>query len=202
MINSGEAGWEPPLPRKPGALLAVVALVLIIAGTAFGLYELNGALATRYTPKANACMATELGSLSTLTSNTKPAIAPDELIKDQCRIQFVRDDGTPTVFGRVTVQYTGSRLASRITFGSRTDAIENNDEDNPVQWSTVAGLGEEAWQSMAPRSCSFKVAVRDVNAVLVIELAGVPGEELCARVANADIQKALAASAKGTLAKL
>jgi hypothetical protein len=193
VINSGDALWEPPLPRKPGVLLAVIALVLIIAGTTLGLYELNDALAARYTPKADACMATDLGPLSTLTSDAKPAIAPDEQIKGQCRIQFVHDDGMPTAFGRVTVDYTGSRLASRITFPSGRD-----DE----QRSTIDGLGEEAWQSFEPRACSFQVSVRDVNTALVIELAGIPGEELCARVPNADIQKALAATAKGTLAKL
>ena len=197
MINSGEAGWDPPSPRKPGARLAIVALVLIVAATAFGLYELDNALGTRYVPKADACMATDLGSLSTLTSDAKPAIAPDELVKGQCRIQFVQGDGRPTAFGRVTIEYTDSRLASRIRFASHQD-----EDDGEVQWLTVAGLGEEAWQSSAPRACSFQVAVRDVNTALVIELSGVPGEELCARVPNADIQKALTATAKGTLAKL
>lgn len=192
MINSGEAGWDPPLPRKPGALLAVIALVLILAGTGFGVYELNSALATRYAPRADGCMSTDLASLSTLTSDAKPSIAPDELVRSQCRIQFVRGDGTPTAFGRVTIDYTGSRLASQIKFAQRED-----DE----QWTTVAGLGDEARQSSLPSACSFQVAVRDVNTVLVIELAGVPDEQLCT-VPGADVQKALTATAKGTLAKL
>jgi hypothetical protein len=197
VINSGESVWDPPLPRKPGALLAVIALVLIVAGAGFGLYELNSALATRYTPKADGCMSTDLGSLSTLVNDAKPSIAPDELAKSQCRIQFARGDGTPTVVGLVTLDYTGSRLASRLTFTSH----EDGDEDDGTQWSVIDGLGEEAWQSTTPHDCSFKVAVRDVNAILVIDLAGVPDEELCT-VPGADVQKALSAAAKGTLAKL
>ncbi|NMO53462.1 hypothetical protein HH310_20025 [Actinoplanes sp. TBRC 11911] len=192
MINSGEAGWDPPLPRKPGALLAVIALVLMIAATGFGVYELNDALGKKYEPKADGCMATDLGALSTLTTDAKPDIVRDETSASVCRIQFVRADGTPTAFGLVTLDYTGSRLASRLQLASH---------EGDEQWTTVAGLGEEAWQSFTPDECSFQVAVRDVNTVLRVELSGIPGEQLCS-ASNADAQKALTATAKATLARL
>jgi hypothetical protein len=190
VINSGEATWDPPRPRKPGPLLAIVALVLVVVGTVAGLLELNEALGTRYAPKAMSCNDIDLGPLSTLASDAKPAVAPDELIKGDCRIQFVRDDGTPMAFGTVTVQYGDSRLDARIAYAS-FDAQE---------WTAVDGVGEEARRLSGPGSCSVQVVVRDVNAVVTIKLSGAEDAQMCAP--GADMPTAMTAAVKGTLAKL
>lgn len=190
MINSGEATWDPPRPRKPGPLLAIVALVLVVVGTVAGVLELNEALGTRYAPKAMSCKDIDLTPLSTLADDAKPMVAPDELIKGDCRIQFVRGDGTPIAFGKVTVQYGDSRLDARIAYAS-FDA---------QQWTTLDGVGEEARRLSEPSSCSSQVVVRDVNAVVTIDLAGTEEAAMCRH--SGDIPPALTATVTGTLAKL
>jgi hypothetical protein len=190
VINSGEATWDPPRPRKPGPLLAIVALVLVVGGTVAGLLELNAALGTRYAPKAMSCNDIDLGPMSTLVNDAKPTVAPDELIKGDCQIQFVRDDGTPMAVGTVTIQYGDSRLDARIAYAS-FDAQE---------WTTIDGVGEEARRLSEPNSCSSKVVVRDVNAVMTIGLAGAEDEAMCRH--SGDIPGALTATVQGTLAKL
>jgi hypothetical protein len=192
VIKSGEGLWEPVRPRKPGVVLAVVALALVVVGVTIGVVQLNEALGVRYQPRADVCQAVDITALSTLASGGKPAVAPDPYVKRECQLQIAKADGLAVAVGRMTVTYGGNRLSSRIRYATY----------DVRQWTDRGGVGEEARTATDPGQCRFQLAVRDVNVVVEMTLSAIADEapDLCAP--GGKVLDALSATVRGTMHRL
>ncbi|WP_143162998.1 hypothetical protein [Couchioplanes caeruleus] len=163
--------WDPG-PRPPRWIAALVALLLVIAGTAFGLYGVVGFVRAPFGVRADVCPMLDLGPLT--DALTVPDVqdmpgAPQRyggLSRAACASSIDGRDVSPRAIGELRVEWFDSALAAEMHFALA--------EGNASGRSQVADLGERAFAAFDPdeaevagkRLRRFSVAVLDSNVFL------------------------------------
>ena len=187
--------WDPG-PRPPRWTLALTALLLVIAGTAFGLHRLVGLIGTPHPVRADICPALDRGPLTAalgdLDFDGKPGAPERRDGRSRAVCVFLVDgDGTlPRAMGSILVDWYDYAVLADLQYAAAEGAQAKSFSSAPYL-AGVPDLGDQAFAAYDPdyhevdgrRLRRFEVTAREGNVLLNLSVAvpdaaeGVPWPE-------------------------
>ena len=174
--------WDPG-PRPPRWTLALTALLLVIAGTAFGLHRLVGLIGTPHPVRADICPALDRGPLTAalgdLDFDGKPG-APerrDGRSRAVCVFLVDGDETMPRAMGSILVDWYDYAFLADLQYSAAEGAQAKSVSSAPFL-TGVPGLGEQAFAAYDPDSFEvtgkrlrrFEVTAREGNVLLNVSV--------------------------------
>ncbi|MFI5491053.1 hypothetical protein [Actinoplanes sp. NPDC051859] len=169
--------WDPG-PRKPRwtpAYLAV-ALLLVIAGAAFGVRGFSDMFGSPRTARAAACPALDLAPLAAALGPLRLSDEPDAPTEGKggttvsCTFQTVSDESFPKIRGTLFMTWYDWKLMAR----QQCDNLADSNEPGATPGVWISGLGDRArTESSRPERLDVRfleLVVCDANAVLRVFL--------------------------------
>ncbi|MEV8510153.1 hypothetical protein AB0368_35725 [Actinoplanes sp. NPDC051475] len=171
-------GWDPG-PRRPGWTAALVALLLVVAGTGFGLYRLIGLIGTPHPVRPDICPALDLGPLTETLGPVgllDPPGTPERrggYSRAICGFTVDGEDFVPGVIGSLLVDWYDYEFPAELIY-ARAEGEQAKSLSTAPFLTQLPGLGEQAFAGFDPdehaeagkRLRLYSVTARDANVVL------------------------------------